>query len=350
MKLKENESQNRWNPLTRKWVVIAPERGLRPGSYLQNEPVAGKEKGPDCPFCAGNEDMTPPAILTRADKKSKDRWSVRVVPNKYPILKVENTLKRTGHGLYDVTSGVGAHEVVIETDSCQTQLAEMIPADIARVFEAYRSRIHDLRRDIRLRYFTIFKNHGKVAGATLAHSHSQIVGLPERPDDVNTMLSSAREHYQKKERCIFCDILEAELSEQSRVIYEDHNFVAFVPYASALPFEVTIMPVTHSHDFAAAGDSLLLNLATVFKDVMFKLNRALGNPAYNFMIHTAPPAIESPAHPDYWSSIEHDFHWHMRIVPRITNLAGFELSTGMTINPVDPERAAEFLRSVHKHA
>jgi UDPglucose--hexose-1-phosphate uridylyltransferase len=271
---------------------------------------------------------------------------VRVVPNKFPALRVEGDLERTAEAQYDRMAGVGAHEVVIETPDHEKDLAELPPEHIAVILKAYRERIRDLRNDVRLRYILVFKNCGTSAGASLAHSHSQVMATPVTPRTVAMELASARDHFQLKERCIFCDILAQELREGERVVLLDQFFVTHCMYASRFPFEMHLHPRQHSHDFALCSDDLLSKLAHHLKEVLRRMNKALNNPPYNFILHTAPSTARRVERLHYWETLEADWHWHFEILPRITRVAGFEWGTGFYINPTAPEEAARFLRQV----
>lgn len=339
-------SEMRWNILTRNWVIIAPERGKRPGSFInEHKDMSPASRGEICPFCAGNEHLTPPAIQT-VYLKGNNQWAVRVIPNKYPVLRVEGEVIRQGEGPFDAVSGVGAHEVIIESPTCEKQFSNFSTAEMYEVLKVYRSRINDLRGDERFRQIVIFKNHGKAAGATMYHSHSQLIALPERSHLLQNTLSIAKKHYASKERCIFCDIIEFEREVRKRIIYEDEYFIAITPYASSQPFEIKIYPRKHLHDFGYASDADLSGLALVLHNVFKKLNLALDNPAYNLTLDTAPPARNEYGRPGYWDSLEKDFHWSFNIIPRITHIAGFEWSSGVHINPISPEDAAKHLQSV----
>jgi UDPglucose--hexose-1-phosphate uridylyltransferase len=269
-----------------------------------------------------------------------------VVPNKFPALRVEGQLDRQAEGQYDRINGVGAHEVVIETPHHDQDLAELPVEHLAMVFRVYRERILDLSKDLRLKYIMVFKNSGEAAGASLPHSHSQIMATPINPRTLAGELWSAQQHYQVKERCIFCDILAQEFREGSRLVHVDPFFVTHCPYASRFPFEMHLHPRTHSHDFSRTDDDGLLKLAHHLKEVLRRMNRALGHPPYNYMLHTAPNVTTRGARKNYWETLELDWHWHLEILPRITNVAGFEWGTGFYINPTPPEEAAGFLRHV----
>lgn len=337
----------RHDPVQRRWVIVATERGKRPLDFT----LAGCEEKPasSCPFCSGKEEMTPPRIAAfdgRGNRTDGSDWRVRVVPNKFPALRVEGNVSRAAMGQYDRMAGVGAHEVIVETPNHDEQLADQTPENLAVVLKAYRDRLLDLQKDSRLKYILIFKNKGAAAGASLSHAHSQLMATPVTPRTVGMELASAREHYSLKERCIFCDILDQEMSDGSRIVLLDQFFATHCPYASRFPFEMHLYPRAHSHDFASCDDDLLLKLAHHFKEVLRRMNKALGNPPYNFLLHTAPSVSNRPQRRHYWSTLDVDWHWHIEILPRLTNLAGFEWGTGLFVNPTPPESAAQFLRQV----
>jgi UDPglucose--hexose-1-phosphate uridylyltransferase len=336
-------SELRWDPLKHHWVIIATERGRRPRDFMV-EPEEGEMTA--CPFCYGNEDKTPPEIfaIRSAGAPNTAGWQVRVIPNKYPALRIEGELKGRGYGLYDVREGIGAHEVIIETPDHQREMADLTPAEITNVLKAYRARHLDLRRDTRFRYLMLFKNQGRRAGATLAHSHSQLIAVPLTPPVAATELRICRDYFSEKERCIFCDIIDFELNERVRIVKEFSNYVVMTPYASCFPFELRLFPKRHGHDFALQTDAELAELAVAMRDMLVRLKRVLKNPPYNFILHTAPPSQLRPGKPDYWGSLAHDYHWHIELVPRLTQIAGFEWGTGFFINPTSPEEAAMFLR------
>jgi UDPglucose--hexose-1-phosphate uridylyltransferase len=336
-------SELRWDPLKLHWVIIATERGRRPRDF-QVEPDNGEVTS--CPFCYGNEDKTPGEIfaIRPSGPPNSPNWQVRVIPNKYPALRVEGELNSRGYGLYDVMNGIGAHEIIVETPDHNRGLADLTPTEITRVLIAYRSRYLDLRRDMRFRYMVLFKNHGSRAGATLSHAHSQLIAVPLTPPVAATELNICREFYASKERCIFCDLIDFELTCGDRVVKEFANFVVVTPYAACFPFELRLYPKRHSHDFALMDDGQLGELAVAMKDMLCRLKAVLKDPPYNFILHTAPPRQQRMGKPDYWGSIEYDYHWHIELVPRLTQIAGFEWGTGFYINPTSPEDAAAFLR------
>lgn len=336
-------SELRWDPLKLHWVIIATERGRRPRDF-QVEQQFGEFTS--CPFCYGNEGRTPQEIfaIRPSGLPNTPNWKVRVVPNKYPALRIEGELQSRGYGLYDVMNGIGAHEIIIETPDHDRQLADLTPAEITDVLIAYRTRYLDLRRDIRFRYMVLFKNQGIQAGSTLPHAHSQLIAVPLTPPVAATELRICREFYENKERCIFCDLIAFELAAGDRVVKEFANYVILTPYASCFPFELRLYPKKHAHDFALLSDAEMTDLAVAMKEMLVRLKNVLKDPPYNFILHTAPPQHERLGKPEYWSSVAFDYHWHIELVPRLTQIAGFEWGTGFFINPTSPEDAAAFLR------
>jgi UDPglucose--hexose-1-phosphate uridylyltransferase len=338
-------SELRWDPLKLHWVIIATDRGRRPRDFLTE---TQSNNSTICPFCYGNEDKTPAEVfaLRKNGGANSPNWRVRVIPNKYPALKIEGELKSKGYGPYDVMDGIGAHEVIIETPDHDKGMADFTVAEITEVLFAYRARFVDLRRDPRFRYMVLFKNHGRRAGATLSHSHSQLIAVPLTPPVAATELKVCKEFYESKERCIFCDVIEFELASRQRVVKEFPSFVTVTPYASCFPFELRLYPKRHAHDFVLMNDCELGELAEAMKDMLFRVKSVLSDPPYNFILHTAPPKQQRLGKPEFWGSIEYDYHWHIELVPRLTHIAGFEWGTGFYINPTSPEDAATFLREV----
>lgn len=325
----------RKDPITGRWVIIATERAKRPSDFVRDK-VEIRGAG-FCPFCYGNESKTPPEIIAyRGDGSTRNSpgWSLRVVPNKFPALGIEGSLNRQGEGLYDKMSGIGAHEVVIETPDHQKTLATLSTRQIEDVLWAYRDRIIDLKKDRRFKYIMIFKNHGESAGASLEHTHSQLIALPVVPKRVREETDGAREYFNFRERCIFCDIIRQETESGIRVIADTPAFIAVAPFAPRFPFEIWIMPRVHQSAFEDSQKQEFEQLAVILKDMLMRLDKVLDYPAYNYIIHTSP----IPETPN-----EH-YHWHLEIMPKLTKIAGFEWGTGFHINPTPPEESAKFLR------
>ncbi len=334
----------RHDPIQKRWVIIASERGRRPDDFPKLEQGI---PGGFCPFCEGNESKTPPeiaAIARNGRGPNSAGWQVRVVPNKFPALRIEGELDRKGIGIHDRMNGVGAHEVIIETPRHDLSLADMPVEDIKRVIWMYRERLVDLLRDFRFKYILIFKNHGAAAGASLSHPHTQIIATPVTPLTLAEELTSARDHYRYKERCLFCDVIEQELESGDRIVSANDRFVAVAPYASRFPFELFLAPRHHHHSFAEISDSMIHDLAVALKEVLSRIKKCLNDPPYNFLIHTIPNVKATPKRTAYWDTISVDFHWHIEIMPRLTRIAGFEWGTGFYINPTAPEEAAKYLR------
>ncbi len=325
----------RKDPISGRWVIIATDRAKRPSDFVRDK-VEIRGSG-FCPFCAGNETKTPPEIIAyRSDgsRPNSPGWSLRVVPNKFPALGIEGSLNRQGEGLYDKMHGIGAHEVIIETPEHRQTLATLPVHTVEDVLWAYHDRIQDLKKDKRFKYIMIFKNHGEAAGASLEHTHSQLIALPVVPRQVVEEVDGSREYYNFKERCIFCDINRQETEKGIRVISENPDFLALAPFAPRFPFETWIVPKVHQSAFEDSQKHEFENLAVILKDMLQRLDKVLDYPAYNYIVHTSPiPETTN----DY-------YHWHMEIMPKLTKVAGFEWGTGFFINPTPPEESASFLR------
>ncbi|MGB4729920.1 MAG: galactose-1-phosphate uridylyltransferase [Candidatus Hydrothermia bacterium] len=322
-----------------RWTVISTERGRRPSDYV----VAKEEiKSGVCPFCYGHEHTTPPEIFVIGPKDRQPNtpgWDVRVVSNKFPALRIEGELRREATGLFDKISGIGAHEVIIETPEHDKSLADLSIEQIQKVLIAYRERLRDLRKDLRIRYTLVFKNYGREAGASLSHPHSQLIATPMIPTVVVTELRSSKDHYLAKERCLLCDIINQELQFGSRVVLERDGYLVWEPFAASFPFETWLIPKRHLHDFALLDDQELGILASVLKEMLLRIKVVLNDPPFNMVLHTAPSPHTRPGRADYWSTIEYDYHWHIELIPRITKIAGFEWGSGLYINPTPPEES-----------
>ncbi len=324
----------RKDPVTGRWVIIATDRSRRPADFSRQQVIP--KGGRFCPFCPGNEQKTPPEVLAfrQSGGPNEPGWTLRVVPNKFPALRVEGDFDRQGEGLYDKMNGIGAHEVIIETPEHALTLSDMPEKRVEDVFWAFRDRILDLKKDRRMRYVLAFKNHGEAAGATLEHTHSQLIALPVVPRRVQEELEGSRRYYELKERCIFCDIMRQEINTGTRVVLETDNFLVICPYAARFPFEIWILPRRHFSHFEDSDVPTFRNLGWVMPTVLREIDSVLEHPAYNAMIHTAP--LQDPELPYY--------HWHIELIPKLTKVAGFEWGTGFYINPTPPEESAKFLR------
>jgi len=329
----------RKDPILGRWIIISTERKKRPQDFVSNIPTISQyEFRHDCPFCPGNESMTPPEVLAYREDGERDSvgWRVRVVPNKYPALDTNGEPDKKGMGIYDIINGIGAHEVVIETPIHNATFGCLPKEQIESYLWAVKERMVDLMTDMRMQYIMVFKNHGTAAGATLEHPHSQIIALPIVPKRISEELAGCRTHYELKERCIYCDILNQEIFDGRRIVLNTNNFMVLTPFASRFPYEVWVIPKRHIPSFTDTSLEELDELSTVLKDTISRLEKVLDNPPYNYMLHTTPCHMKNLTY----------YHWHIEVIPKVANVAGFEWGTGFYINPVPSEDAAEHLKSV----
>jgi UDPglucose--hexose-1-phosphate uridylyltransferase len=322
-----------------RWVIISTERSRRPSDF-DSPPVRPQSRGP-CVFCPGQEARTPEEILAvRAPGTSPNGrgWQIRVVPNKFPALRIEGELEPAGDGVYDRMNGIGAHEVIIETPVHTTSMSEQSESEVSAILEAWRQRMIDLQKDTRFEYVSVFKNHGEAAGASLEHPHSQLIATPIVPLAVEQELEGALRHFRIKKRCIWCDVIRQEVQgrvhRSGRLILVEDGLVALCPYAPRFPFETWILPETHRSSYEDPEGVDPGALARVLREVLRRMDSVLGMPAWNLSLHSAP--LKTP-------TLDH-FHWHLEITPRLTKVAGFEWGTGFFINPTPPEEAAKYLR------
>ena len=337
----------RKDPIIDRWVVIATERSRRPSDFapppLPPAPVSSV-------FSPGNEIKTPAEVfqIGRPANESADTsgWRVRVVPNKFPALSTAGDLDSHAVGMFDVLNGVGAHEVVIEHPEAAWDMADASASEMSDVLDAYIQRNQALSADERFRYILTFRNAGTAAGASINHPHSQIIALPVVPKQTKDQLEVARQHYREKRRSIFGDLVRQELESRARIVESNEHFVVICPYASRFPFEMQIFPMRQQHDFTRMNDAEKAALSETLPRALKRIKVGLGNPSYNMMFQTAPVTKARPGAPNYWGTIEHDFCWRIDILPRLTQVAGFEWGTGVYINPVSPEESAEFLRGI----
>jgi UDPglucose--hexose-1-phosphate uridylyltransferase len=333
----------RRDPITGEWVIVASERAKRPTDFSRRPKDQEFDPSATCPFDPGNESMTPPEILAfrhPGSQRNGPGWWVRVVPNKYPALAVEGSLNKAGFGMYDWMNGVGAHEVIIETPEHDKPFAFLDDRQIEDVLWAYRARYLDLRKDPRLKFILIFRNYGRVAGASLDHPHSQLIATPMVPGVIAQEMEGARRYESYRERCVYCDILRQEADEGTRVVAENDHFIAFEPFASKYPFETWVLPKRHLSSFAAIAAEEQSAFAAMLGEALRRIHFCLDDPPYNYTIHTAPCDRDD----------RDDFHWHLEIFPRLTIAAGFEMGTGIYINVTPPEVAARYLREVELEA
>ncbi|MFH0876718.1 MAG: DUF4931 domain-containing protein [Candidatus Omnitrophota bacterium] len=336
----------RKDPIIGRWVIIAVERARRPKSF---SPIVSLPAQGECPFDEGKESLTPPeifAIRKEGTQANQPGWDARVVPSKAPFLSSDGELIRQGRGLYDIMSGVGAHEIIIETPHHIANIADLDEPQIAKVITCCIDRFKYLSGDERFKYVLVFKNYDWVSGGgRVRHSRTQLIATPVTPKRVKEELEGSRKYYRDHERCIFCDLIRQELQSKERVILDQDGFVVITAFASRFPFEIWILPKNHSCDFSYMGVEDRVRLARVLKKTLTKLKIGLDDPPYNFVLHTAP-FRRKKLNASYWKTIEDDYHWHLEIIPRLTNVAGFEWGTGFYICPISPEETAQYLREV----
>lgn len=337
----------RRDPIIGRWVIISTERAKRPdqfvGSFVEKEEFAPGEK---CPFCEGNESMTPPEICALRKPGSRPNapgWEVRVISSISPLLQIEGGLDRHGHGMYDLMNARGAHEIVVESPH-HIKEAEMSKEQVAKVLSVMLDRLRDLEKDPVIKYALIFKNYGKAAGGGhIKHTRSQIIGTPVNLKRVKEELSGARAYYSYKERCIFCDMIKQEIQAAKRVAAESKSFIALSPFASRFPFETWILPKEHYCDFYKMDRSIVPDLAELLLLIFSKMAKVIGEFPYNMVLHTAP-FRRDPTKRGYWDTIEQDYHWHFELLPILTRVAGFEWGSGFYINPLLPEEACKSIK------
>lgn len=336
-------------------VLVATERGMRPKKAEEPAPRDTREHVDTCPFCAGNESMTPPALLS---EPAGNEWRVRIVPNLYPVLGDDREMPALSFGLQQTIDGYGRHEVIIDHRRHGIALHEMSVEHLQRLLGIYRDRMAALyETDARLQYVLVFKNYGPAAGASIAHTHSQLIAMPVVPDNVQSELTASRAFHHENRRCVFCALIDEALTFEvtiydrqsgavrrridvgQYVVERGERFIAVKPFASRFEWEVQILPLAHHADFLDAGEEDLDDFARVLRNTMARLDAVLGGIQYNFFLHTLPRGPE-------WADHAASYHWHIEIVPRTSIPSGFELGSGLFVNTVSPEHAAERLRAV----
>ncbi len=326
----------RQNFATKEWVIIANERAKRPSHFIEpgnrllttSRPV----HDPDCPFCVGNEELD----LEVERYPTDGPWRTRVVRNKFPALSGDGLPIHTIDGVQHSMAGVGYHEVVVDHTRHNTTPALMQPREVQMLLETMQRRGKVISQDPRIQQVIYFKNHGKRAGASLAHPHCQIIGLPVVPDVTRRRLSEVHRHYEETGENPICRMLEDELAREERLVIISQHFVAFVLYAALSPFHLWIVPRKHRACFLQVPEYELADLGHVLRDVLYKIYYGLNDPDYNLILRSAPTQDTDNPH----------LHWYITVIPRLSFMAGFEMGSGMHINPSLPEESASFLRSV----
>jgi UDPglucose--hexose-1-phosphate uridylyltransferase len=320
--------------VTGTWVVIATDRAMRPHDFSKvctAEPETGS-----CPFDPGHETMTPLEVVAiRPDdtEPNSPGWQIRVVTNKFPAFEAGEKVEESS-AMFPRRGADGSHEVIINTPDHDKSLATMTLEEVALVVRVYRHRYRANSENPDVRYIHIIVNHGREAGASLEHSHSQLFGVPLVPPLIQQELTGASWHHKSKGECVFCRMLREELEAGVRVVTETDGFVAVAPFASRMPFEVWLIPRLHQESFDMTSDGRLEDFAQILKDVLGRYRDKFDDPPYNYFIHTAPCD---------GSDYEY-YHWHLEMFPKLTTLGAFELGTSMMINVTAPEYAAAHLK------
>jgi UDPglucose--hexose-1-phosphate uridylyltransferase len=332
---KENKfmPEFRQNRVTKNWVIVATERAKRPHDFLIHEELATlPEFDPKCPFCPGNEEMTPPEIYRIA---CDDKWSVRVVPNKFSAVVPDVELRReVKFQFFRRVAGYGFHYVIIETPIHNLTIATMSEEQVCEIFKTYLKLYRDLMSNPNINVAIIFRNNGKRAGTSLEHPHSQLIASPIVPTHIRHLLEEATRYYDDHGSCVFCDMISIEEYAGERVVYKDDDFLVIEPFASISPFETWILPRKHNACFGNISEQEACRTAKVVRLVLKQLYDKLNNPDYNYVIHSSP----------FKDANEEFYHWYIQILPRLTIPAGFELGSGIYITTALPEETAKFLK------
>ncbi len=335
-------------------VLVATARGMRPKKDEEKVTRDTRAVVETCPFCRGNEARTPPQIKCHPDSGD---WAIRIVPNLYPVLGDDRAQANIAFGLQQVIDGYGRHEVVIDNPNHGIALHEMAHDHLSDLFSIYQQRMAELyASDSRLRYVLIFKNFGAAAGASIAHTHSQIIATPVVPENVQNEVQHSRDYHAKFGHCVFCSLLDEALTYEATiydresgqirrkinvgqyVVERGERFVAIKPFASRFEWEIHILPLQHQADFLRATHEDLVDFARVLRRTMARLDQVVGGVQYNFFLHSIPHGAE-------YANGEDSYHWHLEICPRTSIPTGFELGSGLFVSTVSPELAAEALRA-----
>ena len=336
-------------------VLVATARGMRPRDAEERMDRKAQPHVETCPFCTGNEEKTPPTILAVPEEQN---WQIRIVENLYPVLGDDQNASGINFGLQQAIEGYGRHEVIIDHNNHGIAIHEMEISHLKTLFQTYRSRMKQLYdTDERIRYVLVFKNFGAAAGASIKHTHSQIIAMPVIPENVYNEITHSRNYYQKHHQCIFCAMIDEALTFEATiydrnsgeirrridvgqyVVDRGDKFIAIKPFASRYEWEVHILPLNHQSDFINSSDEDMADFASVLKRTMSRLDHVIGGAQYNFFLHSQP-------HGEASADCAPSYHWHLEICPRTSIPTGFELGSGLFVSTISPEDAAEQLRAV----
>lgn len=338
------KNELRKDPISGNWTIIINRKPdiaaiLEKAQIREREHDAGVSD-----FCEGREHETPSeiaAIRHSGSASNEPGWNVRVIPEKYPVLQIHGELENRGVGLYDTTSGIGAHEIIIESPRAGEFFPDFSLRQFESVFSIYKERMLDLKRDPRFRYVLLHKAHDEDGEQLKNHSFSHLIATPRTPLFVKIELQNAKTHYAYKERCLFCDIVHQEKDTQQRIVLENDVYIALAPFASRSPFQLMILPKRHETFYEWNNEPH--PLAAMMQKLFRTMARALGNIRYIMVLHSGPN-IATGKQRGYWRTLEKDYHWHIELTPQMTSFHSFELGSGFQVNPISPEIAAEFLR------
>ncbi|MBS7626787.1 galactose-1-phosphate uridylyltransferase [Candidatus Bathyarchaeota archaeon] len=330
----------RFDPAADEWVIMAHERIGRPSDFeVHQKHKPAPSWVDDCPFCPGNESLTPPELAVYCKNEDTSKWQVRVIPNKFPALNPGiSAEKRFVDKYFEGVEGIGHHEVVVESPIHNEKISEMDPSDVELILKAYIDRVRVLSEREYVKSVVIFKNHGPSAGTSILHPHSQIIATPTLTNQMRKRLQVAVEYYSRMKNCLYCDINKWEHESGRRIIYEGKYFIVFNPYASHYSYETWISPIEHSSCFSNINRGGVEELSGVLPDILRRIESILGNPDYNYILHTALNRCNGD-----WP-----LHWYIQIVPRISVIGGFEIGSGTYINPTLPEDAAKSMRTYYQ--
>ena len=336
-------------------VLVATARSMRPKKAEDLAPRDTRKHVETCPFCRGNEHKTPPEILSWPDAAE---WQIRLVENLYPVLGDDREASGFNFGLQQTIDGYGRHEVIIDHHEHGTAVQDMAETHLAALFGVYQARMRQLfESDDRLKYVLVFKNFGPAAGASIPHTHSQVIAMPVVPENVDAEVRNSAAHYAKHHHCIFCALIDEALTFEATiydrnsgavrrkinvgqyVVERGEKFIAIKPFASRYEWEVHILPLSHQADFLDVRTEDMADLARVLRRTMARLDAVIGGAQYNFFLHSVPHDAQQQAHAA-------SYHWHLEICPRTSIPTGFELGSGLFVNTISPEQAAEHLRAV----
>ena len=336
-------------------VLVSTARGMRPRKEEAPAPRDTRKHVDTCPFCTGNETMTPPTI---SSVPNEDDWQIRVVENLYPVLGDDSNSNNLVFGLQQAIDGYGRHEVIVDHTQHGIAIHEMSEQHLFSLLGVYRDRVDALyQADPRIQYVLVFKNFGPAAGASIPHTHSQVIAMPVVPENVFNEVTNSRQYFEKNRQCIFCSLIDEALTFEATiyeresgsvrrkvnvgqyVVERGEHFVAIKPFASRYEWELHILPLQHNSDFLTITEDQRRDFAQVLKNTMARLDAVIGGAQFNFFLHSLP-------HTNNFDNFQDSYHWHLEICPRTSIPTGFELGSGLFVSTISPEEAAEQLRAV----